>query len=91
MTNNLLDNGSFTTTANSDGTDPVRKAHVKVWGTFSATIVLQQQIDGAWVDVADESYTAAVDKQYDNSEAYPLRLSCTHSSGTANYRIQGRA
>lgn len=73
------------------------RAHLALWGTFSATIVLQRSFDGGttWLPAmylngsTAISFTAAVATVIDCGEEDGVlhRLGITRSSGTINYRL----
>lgn len=63
---------------------PRWRTDFRVTGTFSATVVVQEQWpDGTWVSIPGESYTAATAKILDQAVPRPLRAKCTaYTSGT---------
>jgi hypothetical protein len=76
-----------TTTA---GTITIQRGlfNLSLWGTWTATVVLQRSFDGGttWLDV--ETYTANTEDYGDEPEDNAkYRLNVTYTSGTINYRI----
>ena len=95
-----LVSGSFTASGNSPAFSPAadltRKGYnVSIWGTFAATIAVSRSFDGGttWCPLtssgsATASFTAPCSEIIDEVEQGVLhRLSCTYTSGTANYKI----
>ena len=82
--------GAITSQTNGDATDPVGKADLSIWGTFSATIAIQRQESGGnWGTI--ETVTEPVEKVITNALNMPFRINVTsYSSGTVNYRISGQ-
>lgn len=91
--------GTFTATGSSEsicfGPDG-NGGNVSIYGTFSATIVLQRSFDGGatWIDVTDAygvafSFTSPATFRVDEPERGVLyRLTCSaYTSGTVNYRL----
>lgn len=86
---------TFTATGQSTPIALYGDFSVAVWGTFSATVVLEKSFDGGttWIPAANAagsaiSLTAALAIQGRESEMGILyRLDCTWTSGTVNYRV----
>lgn len=83
-----LSKGAVLTVAAANDTStavyPRQRTDVRVTGTFTATIVMQEQWpDGTWNAIPGESYTAATAKIIDQAVPRPLRARCTaYTSGT---------
>jgi hypothetical protein len=77
-------------TSTSPGNSSTRIFAISITGTFVATIQLQRSLGepGNWANVSGESYTAPVDKTYDDkmdNQIIYYRLICTaYTSGSAN-------
>ena len=88
--------GSFSATGNGDAVVMIGSFNVTLWGTFSATILLERSFDAGttWIPVSFPdgtkiAYTAAGSGAWGEVESgvyYRLRCS-SYSSGTAHWRI----
>ena len=92
----VVDEGTFTSTNSGTSVVMIGAFNVSVWGTFSATVVLERSFDAetTWLPVSfpdgtNISYTAAGSGSWAEIEYgvyYRLRCSA-FTSGTVNWRI----
>lgn len=68
----------------SDAVYPRGRTDMRITGTFTATVVIQEQWPaGTWTDIPGESYTAATAKIIDQAVPRPLRAKCSaYTSGS---------
>ena len=92
--------GSFTSSTTSPFFDMYGYFNISVWGTFSATIVVNRSFDGGttWIPVSYPLIATAVSLTapasitlFEVEKAVLYQLACTYTSGTANYRMSGSA
>ncbi len=84
-------NGSFTGAAQNSAVVLGKEADIVLSGTFVGTITPEvQDVNGNWVPVSGQSYTAPGAHRLQTALARPWRLSvASYTSGTIAYELGG--